>query len=520
MHKALIVDDERLICEGLRQIVSWDDFGLEPCLLAGSGDEALQIMRNEDIALLITDIKMPGMSGIELIREARRISPELKCIVLSGYHEFELVRSAMRAGAMDYLQKPVEESELTEAIAAVLTEDAAADHETDNTLYLQTMRHIFMGDIQPELQRSRLEYFNFDLNCTMFAVLAVCVGSDRDEFCKRLDRLQIPGIGLHTVLDMEGNVCVVLTVQTTDHANAAIDRAVNEVYRRLGALADERDTGVACVCPGGLEQLHSAYCEARAELDRSVMREIYGLHVLEGCPEAGAFAADLSPLRRALSNGDKAAVFAFVDTLLDGPEELKAPSHATDSLCIHLLNYALSVAASALVDTGSLPMIKARVLDELKMASSMQAVRQMLTHALGMIADFIESRWQMRYSPLINRVVQYTMESYTQKSLCLKVLADQLGVNPAYLGRQFKTETGEFYGDFLARLRIRRAEELLMTSYRNVSEIAGIVGFSSMATFGRAFRDITYMTPSDVRKKADAARKKQSGAGKETPRFA
>ena len=106
MYNVLLVDDERIIREGLARKVPWNRYGMTLHGQAADGEEGLEKIRSEDIHVVITDIKMPGIDGLELIRRARQVKPDVRFIVLSGYDEFEFAQTAMQYGVRHYLLKP------------------------------------------------------------------------------------------------------------------------------------------------------------------------------------------------------------------------------------------------------------------------------------------------------------------------------------------------------------------------------------------------------------------------------
>ena len=110
--RVALVDDERWIRSLLRSIVSWKKLEAEVVGEAGDGEAALALCRLKRPQILITDVKMPGMDGLELIQRVRTEFPSIQCIVVSGYEEFDLVRRAMRLGVLDYLSKPIERDQV------------------------------------------------------------------------------------------------------------------------------------------------------------------------------------------------------------------------------------------------------------------------------------------------------------------------------------------------------------------------------------------------------------------------
>ena len=119
MFQVLIVDDEPAVLEGLAYTMPWEELEVEQVHQASSAAEALKLLNRHHVDIVITDIRMPGMSGLELIQEIRRSWSGVRCIILSGHGEFEYAREAIRMETTDYLLKPIEADELTETVRSV-----------------------------------------------------------------------------------------------------------------------------------------------------------------------------------------------------------------------------------------------------------------------------------------------------------------------------------------------------------------------------------------------------------------
>lgn len=115
MIRMVIADDELLIRQGLRSI-PWCDYGIELAGAAANGIEALELVRSEMPSILLTDIKMPGMDGLKLIEEARKIVPDIKSILLTGYQDFSYAQTAIQLRAIDYILKPSDPEEIIETV--------------------------------------------------------------------------------------------------------------------------------------------------------------------------------------------------------------------------------------------------------------------------------------------------------------------------------------------------------------------------------------------------------------------
>ena len=122
MYKVLLVDDERIIREGIAKIIDWESCGFSLIGAARNGVEAFEIICQERPEVVITDLKMPVLSGLKLIAKVKPELPETVFIVLSGYGEFELAREAMRYGVRHYLLKPCNESKISETLYEIRAE--------------------------------------------------------------------------------------------------------------------------------------------------------------------------------------------------------------------------------------------------------------------------------------------------------------------------------------------------------------------------------------------------------------
>ena len=157
MYKAMFVDDEYMILQGLQMILPWQELGFEVVHTAKSASEALEYLQEHSVDLLITDIRMPEMNGIDMIRQAQAFGNRFFSIILSGYQEFAFVKQGMALGVRNYLVKPVNKEELrssVQAIAAELEEQQKLLAEKE--LYQESSLLLWLND---ELNES--EYLPF-----------------------------------------------------------------------------------------------------------------------------------------------------------------------------------------------------------------------------------------------------------------------------------------------------------------------------------------------------------------------
>lgn len=137
MIKTVIVDDEPNIREGLKLIINWEELGFEIIGEASNGRAALTLIKETMPDLIITDIKMPELTGLELIKECKKIGKEFSYIILSGHSEFEMAKKALHMGVSNYLLKPIDEIELEETLTEI-----KSTQKTDDLILKATLRKL------------------------------------------------------------------------------------------------------------------------------------------------------------------------------------------------------------------------------------------------------------------------------------------------------------------------------------------------------------------------------------------
>lgn len=149
MYKLMIVDDEYMILEGLKRLLDYKALNLEIVYAANNGLEALDYLENREVDVIVTDISMPGMTGLELIGQIKQKSPDIDVVIMSGYQEFDYARQAVSLGVKDYLVKPINKLELRQALEAIVEQKSKEHPRTQEFLNGQAVR---IDELKKELQ--------------------------------------------------------------------------------------------------------------------------------------------------------------------------------------------------------------------------------------------------------------------------------------------------------------------------------------------------------------------------------
>ena len=178
MFELLVVDDEEMVRKGLISNIDTEDLAIERIWEAENGEQALLLLEEHaTISVVITDIKMPKLNGIELIRQARILRKDLPMVIISGYNEFSYLRQAIRYGVSDYLLKPIDPIDLKEVLETVFNKQSEAhcmSTTEPNSLQDNIFYRIVEGKISRQSLQDKLQTMEFDLSVGPYQMVEIC----------------------------------------------------------------------------------------------------------------------------------------------------------------------------------------------------------------------------------------------------------------------------------------------------------------------------------------------------------
>lgn len=415
MLKVLIVDDEPAALRSLRYLIDWEANGFLVRAEAESGERALELDAEMGFDLIITDIKMPGMDGLELA-SAIRSRRDIPIFIVSGFHEFEYARQGIQLGVKNYLLKPVEADDLRRCLNHIKGE-LERKARLAQTLYRSV----------PALREQAAEQW---VNGSVEAMRELDVWLDLEQFryCVLLVELE----------DARG---------LPEEASSGGDEERRLRYFAIRNIVDER-----AGCHG---------LTFRDSGDRKIVL-ICKLH--GGLQSERQLAAWGEGLRQDLLQYAKADVGISIGSIADGPEDVPQ-------------SYVAAIAVS-------------------RYRRNAKERREVLTseEALGGNDSGIALVRQAE------RVIRSQFKEHAE----LKRVAQELYVNPNYLGQQFRSVTGMTFKDYVLGLRMETAKELLQYTDKKVYEIADEVGIRDLDWFYKRFKAYVGISANEFRATANA----------------
>lgn len=506
MYKVLLVDDEPFITEGLSDAVDWSAFGLEVVGSAEDGEEALERLRELPVDLLITDISMPIMTGLELIRKARELQPQLKVIILSGFNEFNYLKEGMRLGIENYLLKPINfgelEATLTDTVRKLEADKPEKPLGEDEIGILRdnVMTRWVNGRIAlPELTE-RIALLGIDLSKPYAALAIIRFRSEQaiagydciaDILAEETD-----GLTLIPFFNDEGELVTVCCINGEERYQAM----VIEALERVAVKWENRQLGPQIALGGIVARADAAasYAEARKAQQFFLVR--HDRHLLDY--------ADISAETAALPSGlfeweayAKPILAKDKDELAGVIDRDFAAIRITESLHpVRARAAAIELMILMKIEVDKLGRADAAevfqsALDQAVTASTLEGVEKAVRTAAFFAADSFSGE---DMSPVIKQALRYIHEHYAE-ALTLKSLGLQFHIHPNYLGQLFHKQTGDTFTDYLNKFRIDKAKELLADSRLKVNEIARQVGYWETGYFYKQFKKHVGMVPGDYK---------------------
>ncbi|PZD93222.1 DNA-binding response regulator [Paenibacillus sambharensis] len=516
MYKVLLVDDERIILDGISAIVNWASCGTRLIGTARNGIEAKASIERERPDIIITDIKMPGMDGLQLIEQVKEADPDMEFIMLSGFSDFDYARTAMRYGVKDYLLKPCNEQTIEDALkeaAGRLSRKQSKEafiQKTEEELkrVLPHAREQFLKELVTNRTYGRRDWDNFR------RLFNIPVEHDK----VRLLLLQIEGeyefehiFALKNIAqDLLGEQVLLLSttigkqvlllirdMSETDllYALVAEIRGTFRRYYKLEATAAVSDpddiTGARRMYRDTLECL-----EHRFYLGEGSLITKQDIDAGPGRSDDD-FIYDEEQLCLYVKSGHWEDAERELSHVFETLSQLRLETAVTKSYVIPIY--------VACARQGEPSRIHERlkglaVLDEL---DTLQAIREFMFQSIREVCTANYERHRNKHSDMVNRMISCILENLGESRLSLHWVASEiLFMNPDYLGKLFKKETGEKFSNYVTRLRMEKAVELIAEADDvKVYELADRLGYGDNPQyFSQVFKKHTGCSPSDYKK--------------------
>lgn len=529
MYSLLIVDDEPLIRGGIARIVDWTSLGIDQIYEAGDGEEALEIVRSRPINLVLTDIVMPFMDGIELAGILHRDYPGISVVIATGHEDFEYARQSIDLGVCSYILKPIGAKNLYAKMSEIM---AGIRKEDENRQYINRMRSQlaknlpiirsrYLNEIVCEDQGDKLQLvrqcrsagIDFTSNAYIVGLLNLGLDNIADEdvplyvfSCKNIAQECLGG--RHYVFESNLSKKLVILFRCDilgdDPRNTAY-QVMEIILKALDNTIHVKATGGLGVEVSGPDQLPVSFrsakraCEYRFSLGENAVYDIR-----DGSLNTMLFrypAQEVKDLLRSIRFGTDSDIQDAIRRIRQYIKDEKQLSGINVKIVLS------EIVTDILKELSELSEITPRTTEqclrlhsEISQMSSLEGILNEIMQAAITAAEDFRKTENTSSRVLIRKVKECVNSHYMDLSFSLPTAANQVGVSTGYLSALFKKETGMNFIKYLTDVRMEKAMELLRGTDLKAYEVADRIGFENTHYFSVAFKKYTGMSPSDFRK--------------------
>lgn len=512
-YKVFLVEDEITTREGIRDNVAWREAGFELCGEAPDGEIALPQIEATQPDVLITDIKMPFMDGLQLCRILREHMPWMKIIIISGYNEFQYAQTAIQLGVSEYLLKPVSVQDLQAVLSRVA---AALDREKSERAYLKQLRSQVEDNIALLREKFLLrlvtggessiaaieqsQQLGLNIIAPYYQVI-LFEAAPRDgaqpldyDTCQQVERLIAGAIAanMDALLTRKGMEAYVLILK-----GERLDQINQEGAFLIDLIREEVEKHALCrihAAAGSPQQrlgdLHRSFAEALAKVRAA--REEDDPGDLESLDHAG--------LRAFFETARPGQIEGFYDSAI---RPLVEAALRSSLLKRYVIVDILLTAAQFISDLGGDPaqVIPALGNEETFVAGlhTGEQIRAEIEKVFAAALAFRDEQARNDRAAIVQQARAYIDAHFTDPGLSLNEVAAQVNFSPNHFSAVFREATGVTFRDYLTRARLEQAKKLLRSTRLKIAEVAYQCGYNDPHYFSIIFRKNIRATPQQYR---------------------
>lgn len=511
MKKVMIVDDEIGIRENIRNCVDWEKEGFHYCGDAPDGELALPLIDEWAPDILITDIKMPFMNGLELTSIVRTQKPDIKIIIMSGHDEFSYAQEAIRLGVTDYCLKPISAAELIQILHKVSQKiDEEQQRMTSQTITKEKLLADLCGGLictTDAIESAKRLSLSLSARFYTIAILDVQPREASQDSESRMNKIlhileeaRDPHVELLPYIRSRTELVLLLKCSSDDSISIYLEQLRGQVRLEL-----EHEFKCNIILGIGstqerLQGIHISYLEADEDkyITRLTHQNKASLREINLDEKMNLF-LDRNRFLEFLKIGSPSERDHFVREFAAPLQSIDWKSSLYGFYLLNDLTLESFRMASQLFRMGAHS-------DE-NITCLQQTIQQITCweECVQYLCSLLNQLWQRRaessgkYSDVIDQVKAYVSHQYNNDQVSLKTISAHVRISPSHLSKIFSQETGQTITEYLTQIRIGKAKELLKTTSNKTFEIAYKVGYNDSHYFSNIFKKTTGFTPREYR---------------------
>lgn len=534
--KVFLVEDEMVIRRGIKNSIDWEKEGYIFCGEASDGELAYPMIIKEKPDILITDIRMPFMDGLELCKLVKEELPNIKILILSGYDEFDYAKEAIRLGVTEYLLKPISSGKLLEALNGV-SESIRREKEDKDLVrkYMEEMREntehekqkffeqMIAGNLSMADALETGKKYEMNLSTGMYNLLLFrftlgeenrksgeLLGEAEYAIKKLTERLEYV---FEFQRDVEGWAFLLMADNEEQMSERVkeLSKDLEEIMKNYSTIAYFGGIGQPVA---RLRELEESFREAERALAARFTMELNRIISVEDIRMAqnvdtlddieitsfGEIEKTRTMLEKFLNNGAEDEIDEFVDVYINElPEENLKSVLMRQYIIMDAYIVMMSFCEKIEGIEGEMQAQSEELKNSMKTIQTLEEIKNYIRMLLKKIIGVRDTISGRRYSDIIEIAKDQIRKTYMSDEISLNTIAAEVGMSPSYFSSIFSKEMGKTFVEYLTEIRMDRAKELLMCSSMKTSEIGYEVGYKDPHYFSYIFKKTQNCTPKEFR---------------------
>lgn len=534
--KVFLVEDEMVIRRGIKNSIDWEKEGYIFCGEASDGELAYPMIIKEKPDILITDIRMPFMDGLELCKLVKKELPNIKILILSGYDEFDYAKEAIRLGVTEYLLKPISSGKLLEALNGV-SESIRREKEDKDLVrkYMEEMREntehekqkffeqMIAGNLSMADALETGKKYEMNLSAGMYNLLLFrfTLGEENRKSGELLGEAEYAIEKLTERLEyvfefqrgVEGWAFLLMADNEEQMSERVkeLSKDLEEIMKNYSTIAYFGGIGQPVA---RLRELEESFREAERALAARFTMELNRIISVEDIRMAqnvdtlddieitsfGEIEKTRTMLEKFLNNGAEDEIDEFVDVYINElPEENLKSVLMRQYIIMDAYIVMMSFCEKIEGIEGEMQAQSEELKNSMKTSQTLEEIKNYIRMLLKKIIGVRDTISGRRYSDIIEIAKDQIRKTYMSDEISLNTIAAEVGMSPSYFSSIFSKEMGKTFVEYLTEIRMDRAKELLMCSSMKTSEIGYEVGYKDPHYFSYIFKDPQNCTPKEFR---------------------
>lgn len=534
--KVFLVEDEMVIRRGIKNSIDWEKEGYIFCGEASDGELAYPMIIKEKPDILITDIRMPFMDGLELCKLVKKELPNIKILILSGYDEFDYAKEAIRLGVTEYLLKPISSGKLLEALNGV-SESIRCEKEDKDLVrkYMEEMREntehekqkffeqMIAGNLSMADALETGKKYEMNLSAGMYNLLLFrfTLGEENRKSGELLGEAEYAIEKLTERLEyvfefqrgVEGWAFLLMADNEEQMSERVkeLSKDLEEIMKNYSTIAYFGGIGQPVA---RLRELEESFREAERALAARFTMELNRIISVEDIRMAqnvdtlddieitsfGEIEKTRTMLEKFLNNGAEDEIDEFVDVYINElPEENLKSVLMRQYIIMDAYIVMMSFCEKIEGIEGEMQAQSEELKNSMKTSQTLEEIKNYIRMLLKKIIGVRDTISGRRYSDIIEIAKDQIRKTYMSDEISLNTIAAEVGMSPSYFSSIFSKEMGKTFVEYLTEIRMDRAKELLMCSSMKTSEIGYEVGYKDPHYFSYIFKKTQNCTPKEFR---------------------